>query len=402
MRTLIIKIAIASWATILWFAYISQHWNIRQHTDAFFQWSQISGEETILTPRQQKLIGVQYALRENNIAQAIDNMPTETARDFYNIATLKTVLAYQLMKQDNQSYKTILEEAEKHFQSASSKTTNIYLKNRIKNNAVLSQNIQHIEDIQTCFSDLDTILDDLNAIQTDIAKMQAAIQGQLQYIQENKAAINQAVGEQCQQKIQNTLSTSYDALTQTDQALWQYTQTYTQMFDQYIDNPEYCLQIDFKPIIQDTQITQKEIQEAQQTYSMTAMALQTKNTDVLQQMCEQTQNDTLSNQDVGQSVWKLLENLEQYTQSPEPSIQESSNEESTQQDKQSWPATAQPKYIPLTQEEKTLLEQVQQTNNQRIQTMMQIKKNNYNPSQTLQTIFEIFYGDTNEFTIPWR
>lgn len=307
------------------------------------------------------------------------------------------------MEQEDSSYKQILQEAKEDFQLAASKTTNIYLRHRIKNNAILSQNIQHIADIQTCFTDFNIVLDNLDSIQTDITEIQTSIQDQLQYIQENRSDINQAVEEECQQRIQNTLSTSYDALAQTAQAIWQYTDIYRQMLNEYIDNPWHCLQTDFKPIIQDTQITQKELQEAQQTYSMTAMALQTKNTDIFEQMCKQTQNDTLSNQDLGQSVWKLLENLEQYIQSPEPSIQESLDEKSTQQDSnKSWPATTQPKYIPLTQEEKILLEQSQQTNNQRIQTMMQIKKNNYNPSQTLQTIFEIFYGDTNEFTIPWR
>jgi len=131
---------------------------------------------------------------------------------------------------------------------------------------------------------------------------------------------------------------------------------------------------------------------------MTEMALKTKNTDILEQMCKQTQDDTLSNQALSQSIGELLEDLEQ--QSSKLNTQEQSQNEEQQDDSNQGSTTAQPKYIPLTQEEKTLLEQAQQTNKQRINTMMQIKKNNYNPSQTLQTIFEIFYGDTSEFTIP--
>jgi len=131
---------------------------------------------------------------------------------------------------------------------------------------------------------------------------------------------------------------------------------------------------------------------------MTEMALKTKNTDILEQMCKQTQDDTLSNQALSQSIGELLEDLEQ--QSSKLNTQEQSQNEEQQDDSNQGSTTTQPKYIPLTQEEKTLLEQAQQTNKQRINTMMQIKKNNYNPSQTLQTIFEIFYGDTSEFTIP--
>jgi hypothetical protein len=399
MRTLITKIAIASWAMILWVVYISKHRTTRQHTDAFFQWSQSSGQNTILSTRQQKLIGVQYALRENNIAQAIRSMPIETSKDWYNRATLKTVRAYQLMGQNDLSYKQVLQEAQEDFQSASSKTTNIYLKNRIKNNAMLSQNIQHIADIQTCFTDFNTILDDLESMQTDIIQTQTAIQEQLQYIQENKSDINQLVGETCQQRIQDSFNTSYNALGQTTTSIEQYTDSYTQILDQYIDNPWHCLQTDFTSIIQSIQTTQKEITKIQQTYTMTEMALKTKNTDILEQMCKQTQDDTLSNQALSQSIGELLEDLEQ--QSSKLNTQEQSQNEEQQDDSNQGSTTTQPKYIPLTQEEKTLLEQAQQTNKQRINTMMQIKKNNYNPSQTLQTIFEIFYGDTSEFTIPW-
>ena len=303
------------------------------------------------------------------------------------------------MGQNDLSYKQVLQEAQEDFQSASSKTTNIYLKNRIKNNAMLSQNIQHIADIQTCFTDFNTILDDLESMQTDIIQTQTAIQEQLQYIQENKSDINQLVGETCQQRIQDSFNTSYNALGQTTTSIEQYTDSYTQILDQYIDNPWHCLQTDFTSIIQSIQTTQKEITKIQQTYTMTEMALKTKNTDILEQMCKQTQDDTLSNQALSQSIGELLEDLEQ--QSSKLNTQEQSQNEEQQDDSNQGSTTTQPKYIPLTQEEKTLLEQAQQTNKQRINTMMQIKKNNYNPSQTLQTIFEIFYGDTSEFTIPW-
>lgn len=122
---------------------ISQR-SVRQNTDIFFQYPQTSAANTILTPRQQKIIGVQYALRENNIPQAIHNMPTQTAKDFYNRATLKTVRAYQLMEQDDPTYKDIIQESQQDYTTAASKTTNIYLQKKIKNNISLSKNIQYI------------------------------------------------------------------------------------------------------------------------------------------------------------------------------------------------------------------------------------------------------------------
>jgi|GEM_PF-2281641 len=90
----------ASIAIILIYYSITQR-SVRQNTDRFFQSPGTSAANTILTSRQQKIIGVQYALRENNIPQAIDGMPVKTAKDFYNRATLKTLRAYQLMEQDD-------------------------------------------------------------------------------------------------------------------------------------------------------------------------------------------------------------------------------------------------------------------------------------------------------------
>jgi len=77
------------------------------------------------------------------------------------------------------------------------------------------------------------------------------------------------------------------------------------------------------PIIQSAELAEKTIKEAQETYSITAMALQTNNADILQQICEQTQNDTLRNQSIEQSVSQLLRDLEQQKQSVQSSTPES-------------------------------------------------------------------------------
>jgi len=402
MRTPIIKVAIAWWAGIIGLIYITTQRSARQQTDTFFQAWQISAENTVVSTRQQQIIGVQYALRENNIPQAIHSMPTQTAKDFYGRATLKTFRAQQLMKENDDTYKEILWEAQEDFITAASKTNNIYLQQKITSNASLSQNMQHIWQIQTCFTDFNTVLDDLETIIDTIDQTKIFIQNQLQYIQENRKELNDIIGEECQQKIQKTFNTSYDGLTNTVESIQQYTDTYTQILHEHIDNPALCLQANLKPIIQDTQSSKAKIQESQQTYAITDIALQTKNIDILEQMCEQVQDDTISNQNLEKSLSQLLENLEKSIQSPNQTQEDPIQEPWKKKAQTPWPATSQPQYIPLTQEEKILLEQAQKNNQQWINTMMQIKKNTYNPTQTLETIFEIFYGDTSEFNIPWR
>ena len=204
-------------------------------------------------------------------------MPTQTAKDFYNRATLKILQAYQLMEQDDITYETILEQAQQDFDTAASKTTNIYLQQKIKNNISLSQNMQYIGDIQTCFTDFNTILDDLASITDTIKQTRSSIKDQLQYIQENTKTLNNLIGNDCQERIQNTFNKSYDALTNTAKAIQQYTDMYSQTLNQYIDDPSLCLQTNLKPIIQDTQSTKKKLKESQQTYAITDMALQAKN-----------------------------------------------------------------------------------------------------------------------------
>lgn len=63
------------------------------------------------------------------------------------------------------------------------------------------------------------------------------------------------------------------------------------------------------------------------------MALQTKNIGILEQMCEQTQDDTLSNQDLEKSLSQLLENLEKSIQQPED-LQDDGEQQSGQENTQ--------------------------------------------------------------------
>lgn len=376
--------------------------SLRQNTDSFFHSAQTSADNTIITPRQQQIIGVQYALRENNIPQAIHSMPTQIAKDFYNRATLKTLRAYQLMEQNDETYKQVLQEAQEDFKTAESKTTNIYLQQRIKNNTSLSQNIQYIGEIQVCFNDFNTVLDDLAIITDNINQTRNSIQNQLEYIQKNSNTLNKIIGEECKQRIQETFNKSNNALINIAKSIGKHTDIYTKILTEHIDDPSLCIQTNLKPIIQDTQSTKTKLQESQQTYAITDMALQAGNRGILEQMCEQTQDDTLSNQDLEQSLSQLLESLEKSVESTDESKENDKEQSWSDKAQDQWPTSSKPKYIPLTQEEKILLEQAQQNNEQWINSMMQIKKNNYNPSQTLNTIFEIFYGDTSEFNIPWR
>jgi hypothetical protein len=122
-------------------------------------------------------------------------------------------------------------------------------------------------------------------------------------------------------------------------------------------------------------------------------------------MCQQSQDDSLSNQSLENAIQQLLQNLEQSTDT-ENSDQESympsrdpmmdplyNNQEYDQQISES----SRPTYIPITDEEKIILEQIQKTNSQRLETMMQIRSNDYNPRKKLDSLFEIFYPDREQF-----
>jgi hypothetical protein len=81
-------------------------------------------------------------------------MPKETAKDLYNLGTLKTIRAYKLIQEGQaETAGKVLQEAASNFQEAADKTHNPYLHSRIKNNISISKNIDILQNIQICFND---------------------------------------------------------------------------------------------------------------------------------------------------------------------------------------------------------------------------------------------------------
>lgn len=138
----------------------------------------------------------------------------------------------------------------------------------------------------------------------------------------------------------------------------------------------------------------------QDSYIFTTQAIAMGHTDILEQMCEQAQNDSFQNQELQNTLQELMENLDQTitqdTQEPE------GDTEQIDQEREWWTTSAQPIYIPLTQEEQEILEQIHKNNRRRLENMMQIRSNNYDPKETLNQLFDIFYPDDSQFNIPWR
>ncbi len=138
----------------------------------------------------------------------------------------------------------------------------------------------------------------------------------------------------------------------------------------------------------------------QDSYIFTTQAIAMGHRDILEQMCEQAQNDSFQNQELQNTLQELMENLDQTitqdTQEPE------GDTEQIDQETEWWTTSTQPIYIPLTQEEQEILEQINKNNHRRLENMMQIRSNNYDPKETLNQLFDIFYPDDSQFNIPWR
>jgi hypothetical protein len=356
--------------------------------------------------RNQKLIGVQYALRDNNIPQAIHSMPSQRASDFYYRAQLYIQQAQILIQQWEQDQAgQWLQAAQADLQQAANKTHNPYLRANIRQ-AIKNQQIwQTLEQIQVCFTDFAILLEDLDTINTSIQQIIDNIQQQQYIIQQNSQQLSNIIEPECIEDIQKNMEETSQALTLTKQYIKEQSNKYQDIYTAYSNHPKQCIGTDIKPLLRDSAQTKNELSTLIQTYHFSLQALQLWDSNILNQMCQQSQDDSLSNQSLENAIQQLLQNLEQSTDT-ENSDQESympsrdpmmdplyNNQEYDQQISES----SRPTYIPITDEEKIILEQIQKTNSQRLETMMQIRSNDYNPRKKLDSLFEIFYPDREQF-----
>ncbi len=407
MNKLVLKTLISIWVAIIAIIYVITQRPKRQHTDNFFyNPNTIQTSNTIVTDRQQKLLDTQYALREWNITQAIHTIPTQTAKDLYNRWTLRTIQAYSLFQEkEYEQSQELRKEAQEDFLIAAETTNNIHLQKRIQDNYTINRMTHTASQVHICIDDFWTLLQDLTAISTQLGTIQESINDQLQYIQDTQETLTSNIGEECVQAITDTMQQTKQSLQTTKNTIQEQERKYQYIYADYLEQPEQCLNTEIKPLLRDTTETQSKLTQLQQTYNLTQQALETNQTNLLEQMCAQAQDDTLSNQETEQTLQQLLNNLEQSTQEQD---QENENQaepepqEPNQNEEQSESSSSTPQYIPLTEEEETILQETYQINKQRLDTMMQIKKNNYNPIQSIETIFQTFYGDPSQFQIPWR
>jgi ElaB/YqjD/DUF883 family membrane-anchored ribosome-binding protein len=129
------------------------------------------------------------------------------------------------------------------------------------------------------------LLDDLEQITNNITNIQKSIDEQIIAIQNKN--ISDAIGEECVNQITKMMKNTNITLEKTKNIITQEYQKYQDIYNQYVDNPAQCIGTNIKPLLQDTQKTQVELQELAGTYAMSWAAIQMRNQDILQQMCKQ-------------------------------------------------------------------------------------------------------------------
>lgn len=386
-RYIIVMICIVWYGTIS----IAQHRKQRQTTDAFFNDLSQSSQNIDLPIRQQQYIAVHNALTQNNIPAAIHSIPDDNATDLYNRWTLKTLRAYaQLASWDTQTYDEIVQEAIKDFDKALQQTNNPLLQQRITYNKNITNNINDVGILYSCFENFWSLIEQLETITTTITSLQETIQEQISYIQTNQKDLLNHISQDCLQNLNKTFLQTHQSLNIASDEVNKQIPKYTQILWEYMQDPSWCFWTDIAPLNAHAADTQEQLDTLSHTYNITYAALQTKDEDILTQMCAQSQDDTLSNQKTEKSLQQLLQDLE------------NSTKQSPQNPTEDFGSNTSPQYIPLTEQEQDALDQIDTANKDWIQIMTKIKQQWYTPSETLKTLFDVFYGNDTEFRIPWR
>ena len=380
---------------IIWAGIVSAtQRSARRQTDAFLtNPSENTSDNTILTDRQKKQITMRLALKRGDIVQAIKESPQDTATDRYNLGTLKIFWAYQaIVANQKEAYIQRITEANHDLAQAIQQTTNNTIKNRSSHNQKILTELQKIATMKTCLSNLTTLLWTVDSIQETIKDIEAIIE------QQNTTNNITTIDQECRNTLQTDGTRTYDSIKDIEQTLAENKEAYIKINHTYKDNPVLCFNTDFTEQLQSITNIQNTVQETKQTYIQRQTAQTNNGTTTLRLLCKKNQEDDLSHQPQEKNRQSDIKNITDMAKQIE-NKQQTTNQEWWQTTQNTIWSSDTSTYIPLTEEE-SILWDIDKASNQWIETMMHIKNTWYDPTQTLKNLFQEFYGDTQEFSIP--
>ena len=329
------------------------------------------------------------AIKKQEYEKALQLISGDTSEDYYNRATIQTLLAYKNALQSTilwlQNAQTFLAQAQQNFTISRKLSTSIITKNAITNNEKATSSLSTVIDIKTCYTIGQTIIMSINDIDTMIKSIKNTLKQEEMYIDKRSSSLH----ADCYEKLHNIIDTSKEQVGLLQLQMQKNNNTYTSDFTDKIENPSICIQTPYENILPSIIKGKEWLWLYEQQHINTIEALKSNDSQSIKELCDQSKNDAQINQQIESSVQELLQKLEDNKTNNKPSSNEKEQKRSSNE--------VQYKDF-FNENEQKALQDIQNTNQWRINTILDIRgKGNYNPERYINDMFNQFYGNSGDF-----
>ncbi len=365
--------------------FIVKAFNDSKLYDGLTENAKIDSETTLW----KKITSIKNTLQANELIEkeeyekALPLISGNTADDYYNRATIQTLLAYKRGVQNTisglENAQIFIAQAQQNFDIAKKLSTSPTITRAIIDNQNTIRGVATVVDIKTCYGIWQNIIIQMNDIASIIENIKNTLNKEEIYI--NKRA--KTLDPKCYKKIADILETSRWQVWLFQLQIQKDTTKYISDFSDKIENPILCIDAPYENILPSMIKGKEWLQQYQQLHQNTIEALKNNNPQDIKELCDQTKNDEQINQQIESSVQELLQKLE----------------DNKTENKKKQRASTEVQYKDFfDKDEKKTLEEIQTTNQWWIDTMLNIRgKGNYDPEQYINDMFNQFYGNSGDF-----
>lgn len=340
-------------------------------------------EESIYDLWAQQTLQANNATKKQNYQEALQLISGTTSEDYYNRATIETLLAYQNALQNDLSWlqnaQTLVTQAQQNFAIAKELSNNPTTTKAIITNQESIASLSTVVDIKTCYGIGETIISSIGDITNTIKNIKETL-NQADIIVTKKANNIDTV---CYQKLRYIIDTSKQQVGMLQLQMDKNKTKYLTDLSDKIQEPIICIQTPYDNIIPSLIKGKQWLESYQQQHQNTIDALTSNDKTLINELCNQSKNDAQINQQIESSVQELLQKLD----------------ENTTQEKEKTKSSQKIQYKDFFgEDEQKALQNIQKTSETRIDAILKTRgKPNYTPQRYIDEMFNQFYGNSGDF-----
>ncbi len=325
------------------------------------------------------------AVKHQDYETALKLISGDREEDYYNRATIQTLLAYQNAMQQSiswiESAKILIAQAQQNFDIAQNIAKSSTIRDAATKNGKTAASLSSVVDIKRCYAIGQSVMVSIQDIVAIIEKIKHTLDQEAIALKRRSGTIEKT----CYTRLSAIIDTSKEQVGLLQMQMQKNDREYWSTFTEKIQDPKQCIDEPFENIMPSMIKGEQGLMEFDRQHTNSLEAIQSNDKKLMAALCDQTKNDSQINQDIESAVQDVLQKLE--------------GDWWEKEDKQHQKATDHVQYKDFFDEnEQKALEEVQKTNQWRIDTILNIRsKGNYEPEKYINDMFNQFYGNSGDF-----